>query len=177
MKYIREFIKYLYYKIKLKKKKFFIQRGSKVKGALIEGGGHLGKNSNLSNSIIGYGTYFGFNCQLENSKIGKYCSFGSNIRVLRGNHPTRNYVSTSPAFHSSSLKKEGIYYKNYKEFSTLTKTENGFSVEIGNDVWIGDNVLIIGDITIGNGAIIGAGSVITKDISPYSVWGGYLLRR
>lgn len=45
-------------------------------------------------------------------------------------------------------------------------------VSIGKNVFIGMNVVIIKPVTIGNGAIIGANSVITKDIPPYTIWGG-----
>jgi acetyltransferase-like isoleucine patch superfamily enzyme len=45
-------------------------------------------------------------------------------------------------------------------------------VSIGNDVWIGHNVIIVGNVTIGNGAILAAGSVVTKDVTPYSIVAG-----
>ena len=40
---------------------------------------------------------------------------------------------------------------------------------IGSDVWIGANVTILKGVTIGEGAIIGACSLVTKDVSPYSI--------
>lgn len=45
-------------------------------------------------------------------------------------------------------------------------------VVIGSNVFIGMNTIIVRPVTIGNGAIIGANSVITKDIPPYTIWGG-----
>jgi acetyltransferase-like isoleucine patch superfamily enzyme len=45
-------------------------------------------------------------------------------------------------------------------------------VKIGNNVFIGMNVIIVKPISIGDGAIIGANSVVTKDIPPYTIWGG-----
>lgn len=111
----------------------------------------------------------GFENYLSFVKIGKFCSLGSNIKVLSGDHPTKKYVSTSPAFYSDGLRKNGLYYKGYVEYFSDKKTENNFSVEIGNDVWIGDNVILIAGIKIGNGVIIGAGSIVTKDILPYSI--------
>ena len=45
-------------------------------------------------------------------------------------------------------------------------------VTIGNDVWIGANVTIVNGVTIGDGAVIGANSIVTKDIPPYSIYGG-----
>jgi len=45
-------------------------------------------------------------------------------------------------------------------------------VKIGKKVFIGMNTAIVKPVTIGDGAIIGANSVVTKDIPPYTIWGG-----
>ena len=45
-------------------------------------------------------------------------------------------------------------------------------VTIGKKVFIGMNTVIVKPVSIGDGAIIGANSVITKDIPPYTIWGG-----
>ena len=37
---------------------------------------------------------------------------------------------------------------------------------------IGSNATILCGVTIGEGAIVGAGSVVTKDVSPYTVVAG-----
>src|SRR5690606_29947135 len=46
------------------------------------------------------------------------------------------------------------------------------SVKIGNDVWIGEDAIIMGGVKIGDGAIIAARAVVTKDVPPYSIYGG-----
>lgn len=43
---------------------------------------------------------------------------------------------------------------------------------IGDDVWIGARSIIMVGVKIGNGAIVGAGAVVTKDVEPYSIYGG-----
>lgn len=45
-------------------------------------------------------------------------------------------------------------------------------VTIGNYVWMGFGVTVLPGVSIGDGCIIGAGSVVTKDISPYSIVAG-----
>lgn len=45
-------------------------------------------------------------------------------------------------------------------------------VIIEEDVWCGANVTILKGVKIGRGAIIAAGSVVTKDVLPYSIYGG-----
>lgn len=172
MRKIKNLIYFFFKKISLRSKKFHIRSGTRVEYASIEGSGRIGQNSDVRYSQIGFGTYLGSNCNLFAAKIGKYCSLGNNIKVVRGNHPSKNYVSTSPAFYSNILKKENLFFPGYIEFSTGKETENGFSVEIGNDVWIGDNVTILGGVKIGDGAIIGAGAVVVKDIEEYTICGG-----
>lgn len=45
-------------------------------------------------------------------------------------------------------------------------------IVIGNNVFIGMNVVLVKSVIIGEGCIIGANSVVTKDIPPYTIWGG-----
>lgn len=62
------------------------------------------------------------------------------------------------------------------EYGGLTKTlrmpNQKPAPVIGNDVWIGIGAVIMRGVTIGDGAVIGANSVVTRDVSPYSVVGG-----
>lgn len=45
-------------------------------------------------------------------------------------------------------------------------------IVIDDDVWIGANCTIAKGVHIGKGCIVGANSVVTKDVSPYSIVGG-----
>ena len=45
-------------------------------------------------------------------------------------------------------------------------------VVIDNDSWIGCNVTILKGVHIHEGAVIAAGSVVTKEIPPFTIWGG-----
>lgn len=45
-------------------------------------------------------------------------------------------------------------------------------VKINDKVWIGFEVRILKGVTIGEGACIAAGSLVTKDVSPYTLVGG-----
>ena len=45
-------------------------------------------------------------------------------------------------------------------------------VIIEDNVWIGEKASIMPNVKIGKGAIIGANSVVTKDVSSYSIVGG-----
>nr|WP_244516089.1 DapH/DapD/GlmU-related protein [Halomonas daqiaonensis] len=45
-------------------------------------------------------------------------------------------------------------------------------VEIEDDVWIGANCVILPGVKIGRGAVVAASSIVTKDVSSFSVVGG-----
>jgi len=43
---------------------------------------------------------------------------------------------------------------------------------IEDDVWIGHGVIVMHGITLGEGSIVAAGSLVTKDVPPYTIYGG-----
>ena len=45
-------------------------------------------------------------------------------------------------------------------------------VIIEDDVWVGFGSIILSGVIIGKGSIIAAGSIVTKDVEPYSIYGG-----
>lgn len=45
-------------------------------------------------------------------------------------------------------------------------------IKICDNAWIGFNSIILKGVTIGEGAIVAAGSVVTKDVSPFTVVAG-----
>ena len=79
------------------------------------------------------------------------------------------YVTTCPMFYST-LRQNGYTFADRNTF-----VETKVYTRIGNDVWIGQNVFMTGGLTIGDGAVILAGSVVTKDVPPYAIMGGYLV--
>ena len=114
----------------------------------------------FSNSIIGDYSYVNYNSIIHCCHIGKFCSIGPNVVAGLGNHPVGKNVTTSPKLF---LKGKFLLEDKYDQFAMVT---------IGNDVWIGANVTIVNGITIGDGAVIGANSIVTKDVPPYSIYGG-----
>ena len=143
------------------------------KFSILESNIKIGKFSDISNSVVGSGTYIRDFCIFPGTKIGRFCSIGSYSRVVIGNHPTSQFVSTHPAFYSPS-RQAGFTFVKKKIFDDLKFSDNNkkFFVTIGNDVWIGENVLIMQGVIIGDGAIIGSGSIVTKNIDSYSICAG-----
>jgi len=127
----------------------------------------------IYNSSIGLCTYISDDSKIRWANIGKFCSVADNLNIGMGQHPSRKFVSTHPAFYSLKLYEEITFSKEQKfEEHSYVDSEKKYVVEIGNDVWIGSNVLIMDGIKIGDGAIIGAGAVVTKDVPDYAIVGG-----
>lgn len=53
-----------------------------------------------------------------------------------------------------------------------SKTVINKPVILENNAWIGCRCIILKGVTIGKGAVVAAGSVVTKDIPPYTIYGG-----
>lgn len=105
---------------------------------------------------------------LNNISIGNRAGIGSNSiidsseKVIIGND-----VLIGPELI--------IYTSNHNINLDKLIIEQGFTckpVIIGNDVWIGARVIILQGVTIGDGTVIGAGSIVTKDLSSFSVYAG-----
>lgn len=102
--------------------------------------------------------------------IGRFSSIGRRVTIGAGGHYMTG-VSTHPLLSGGKTRntysqEEMAYLKICQENPT-----NGVTM-IGCDVWIGDGVIVMPGINIGHGAVIGANSVVTKDVSPYSIVAG-----
>lgn len=81
--------------------------------------------------------------------IGNDVIFGPGVRIFSENHNISNV--------SLPIRKQGAVRQD---------------VYIGDDVWVGSNTIILSGVNIGKGAVLAAGSVITKDITEYSIAAG-----
>lgn len=52
----------------------------------------------LAGARIGRGTYICRGSNFTDAEVGAFCSIGRNVRIVNGQHPTRTFVSTHPAF-------------------------------------------------------------------------------
>lgn len=162
---IKELLKLAYLRQKFKKKNVKIAPGARIAfSSQLEGYNRIGANSFFAGEL-GYASYIGESCHIV-ANIGKFCSIASRVVTVRGGHPTKDWVSTHPAFFSTQ-KQCGMTFVAEEKFA-----ENTPPITIGNDVWIGDSTLLMDGITIGDGAIIAAGAVVIKDVEPYTIVGG-----
>lgn len=140
----------------------------------LEGKNSISDDSTIFSSQLGFGSYIGSDSHFSKTKIGKYCSIGQNVKCIFGKHPTKDFISTHPAFFSKNHSIGFSYVSEtiFKEHAENRDEENKYSIVVGNDVWISDNVSIMEGVVIGDGAIIAANALVTKDVSPYTIIGG-----
>ena len=98
--------------------------------------------------------------------IGKFCSIASGTKFIMG--PANHRISsvTTYPFHVFG----GLWEE--KTSPHLSQLPFKGDIIVGNDVWFGRECVIMPGVKIGDGAIIAAYSIVTKDVSPYSVVGG-----
>lgn len=165
------------YKIKLKKTLKDFKKSNNVANDIsfdlntkLEGCAIVRKNANIKGAEIGFATLIGEKTNLEYCKIGRFCSIAGSVKVMPYIHPL-DFVSTNISFYNT-INSNVPFGKSTVKVEEILRTENGYVVEIGNDVWIGENALIKGGVKIGDGAVIGLGAVVTKDVPPYAIVGG-----
>ncbi|CAL2060696.1 CatB-related O-acetyltransferase [Tenacibaculum platacis] len=117
------------------------------------------------NSSLNDFSYIASQSYINNCKIGKFTCIGPNVKIGLGEHPTKEFISIHPVFYSKAAQL-GFTFSDGNYFEEFQNTI------IGNDVWIGANVIIKGGVTIGDGAVIASGAIVTKDVEPYSIYGG-----
>lgn len=118
-----------------------------------------------SNVNIEHGAYFGNGFEIT---LGDNSGIGLNAR-LSGPINIGQNVMMGPEVM--------IYTSNHCSARTdIPMIEQGETdkapVTIEDDVWIGARAILLPGVTVGRGAIIAAGSIVTKDVSPYTVVGG-----
>jgi len=102
----------------------------------------------------------------KNSKIniGKYCAIANGLKINTLNHDY-NYPVIQGTFYKKFF--GSMHPGEIKQPPNIERTKG--DVIIGNDVWIGEDVFILSGVIIGDGCCIGAKSVVTKNMSPYSI--------
>ena len=106
-----------------------------------------------------------------------YVDFGKNIRIgkrcwiqqgctffVRGGITIGNDVFIAPKVNLITI--------NHDSDPENRSATYGRPIVIEDKVWIGINSTILPGVTVGYGSIVGANSVVTHDVSPYTVVGG-----
>lgn len=138
------------------------------------------RNGRFDFESVGAFTYIGGGQSVVRNvgKIGRFCSIAPSIFTGPVEHPT-NTISPHPLFQGGWSNKWSILEKFYNDNSSEIKAskdkfyrETMQKITIGNNVWIGEGVFIRQGVQIGDGAVIASRSVVTKNVSPFSIVGG-----
>lgn len=119
----------------------------------------------IQSSLIGRYSYVGHESKLIQTEIGAFCSIAPECIIGGYLHPSKVWVTTSPAFFSPL----GQCGKTFVHSSLFEEVKRTF---VGNDVWLGYRSIVLAGVRIADGAIVGAGSVVTKDVPPYCIVAG-----
>lgn len=138
-----------------------------------EGYNTIDRRSVVNHVTLGYASGISRDSYLINVSVGRYTALAPGLKIIYGQHPTREFVSIHPCFYSVRSQ-YGFTYTDKQKFeeSKFADINNKRSVIIGNDVWIASNVQIVEGVIIGNGAIVACGSVVVRDVPPYAIVGG-----
>jgi len=166
-----------YFNKKYQKRKVKLKLGKSVFlgfSVILEGHNFINKNTAITNSFLGFGSYIANDSKISKTKIGRYSSIGPRVITIFGNHPTKKFVSTHPAFFSNRSQVGFTYTNNqlFNDFANPITEGSPYTISIGNDVWIGADVRILDGVKIGDGAIVAAGAIVTTNVEPYSIVGG-----
>lgn len=127
-------------------------------------GFHAGARVRLwakSKLVIGKQFYIGRDSQIETDCIiGDYVILGNKVGIVgRYDH---HYQQTGVPTRMASQIRDKDY--NWKGLNDITTIEN--------DVWIGYGAIIMSGVKIGQGSIVAAGSLVSRDVEPYTIYGG-----
>lgn len=66
----------------------------------------------------------------------------------------------------------GVLLGGYHDVNSPTFEAILHPIVIEDYAWLATRVTVLGGVRIGRGAVIAAGAVVTKDVPPYSIYGG-----
>lgn len=144
----------------LRATKYFIKQYQTIKFDHYGDFCYLGSDCHFVGSdkiVIGNHVYIGNKCVFQTTHgkivIGNHVMFGPGVNIHNGNH---------------------IYNKIGKFMDENTKPDDwdDGTIHIEDDVWIGANAVILGKVKIGEGSIVGAGSIVTHNVTPYTIVAG-----
>jgi len=123
-----------------------------------------------------------YGCEIgDESKIGAFVEIQKGVRIgRRVKISSHTFVCEGVTIEDEVFIGHGVMFINdrYPRASTPEgelQTEADWEpvpTTVKKGASIGSNATILCGVTIGEGAIVGAGSVVTKDVSPYTVVAG-----
>lgn len=111
--------------------------------------------------IIGDNFYIGKYSIIEcDAQIGNNVIFANHVSLI-GRYDHHYQQIGTPVRLASQIQDKDYNWKGLNQ-----------KIIIEDDVWIGLGSVVLSGVKIGAGSIIAAGSIVTKDVEPYSIYGG-----
>lgn len=111
--------------------------------------------------VIGDNFYIGKYSIIEcSAEIGNNVIFANHVSLI-GRYDHHYQQPGIPIRLASQIRDKDYSWKGLNQ-----------KIIVEDDVWIGLGVIVLSGVTIGTGSIIAAGSVVTRDVEPYSIYGG-----
>lgn len=113
--------------------------------------------------------------------IGEYCYIGESTRIWSARSIrigsrvliAHNVTILDSLTHPIGAKARHEHFKHIITDGHPDRIDLGErAVDIGDDVWIGCMSIVLRGISLGRGAIVGAGSVVTENVSPWTIVAG-----
>ena len=118
------------------------------------------------NSYIDYGTYFRYPKKISIGNqvvINKNCKFYASFHNKKAEIIIGDNIIIAPEV--------SIYSAGHNHLD-LSLPHIGSTVKINDHVWIGARSIILPGVELGKGAVVGAGSVVTKNVSDFTIVAG-----
>ena len=115
------------------------------------------------------------NCEIRNPtklKIGNETIIGNNAIL-----DARAGLELGENVNLSSNVSIWTLQHDYRDRDFACTPEHFGPVKICDRAWIGPNVIILHDVTVGEGAVVAAGAVVTKNVPPFTLYGGVPARQ
>lgn len=130
----------------------------------------IGKNFHAGRHVILWAKH-----QLKignNFYIGRY-SYIESDAVIGDNVIIANYVCLAGRY-DHNYQQTGVPVRLASQIMDKDYNWKGLDIKIviEDDVWIGVGSIILSGVVVGRGSIIAAGSVVTKNVEPFSIYGG-----
>lgn len=115
---------------------------------------------------IDYKTYFRYTKKItigDDVSINRGCAFYASYFIKEAYIKIGNNVSIGP---------QVTFFSAGHDYKYIDRPDIGGSIIVDDNVWIGGRSVILPGVTVGRGAVVGAGSVVTKDVSPWTIVAG-----
>lgn len=123
-----------------------------------------------------------YGCEIgDESKIGTFVEIQKGVCIgRRVKISSHTFICEGVTIEDEAFIGHGVMFINDR-FPRSTNADGGLQTEedwsliptlIQKRASIGSNATILCGVTVGEGAIVGAGSVVTRDVSPYTIVAG-----